>query len=108
MLEPIRAELDEFDFRTCHHGYRALFASVVLLAISDALEKSRCIAGEKSSYKRSALNWVNSPVMAPGSFRWYCAYLDLDADAVREAVNKKAGLPSDRQRAVDVLGGRAA
>lgn len=95
-MEPIHADLDEFDNRqSCRHGYRALFAGVLLVAINDALGLSRCAGDNKKTLKRRALNWINSPDVGPGSCRWYCDWLDIDASALRADINQRCGLPAD-------------
>jgi hypothetical protein len=65
-------------------GFRALFAAVVERAVRDCLKDGLVTDLEH----RQALNWINNPATGVGSLDWFCGWINIDADCVRERVNK--------------------
>lgn len=103
MIDMLTMEPTDFDECSRYTGFRALFCAVVLIAVNDALGLSRVCGENKITLKRRALNWINSPDEKPGSLRWYCIWIDVDADALRESVNERCGLPRDLSAASRAL-----
>lgn len=44
------------------------------------------------SLRQAAMQWLSSTARGLGSFRWACDHLDLNASAVRVALNKSEAL----------------
>ena len=69
-------------------GFRKLWAAVLEAAIQDL---RGCGSGGLSQRKRvrvavEASEWFRDPYCGPGSFRWVCAHLGLDAGQIRAAL----------------------
>lgn len=79
----------DFVLQTTHTGERALFADVVLMAIQDCLGISRADGSSNELLECRALAWINNPSMAAQSFEWYCSYLDIDPEIIRNLMNFK-------------------
>ncbi len=82
--EMIRIDGDGPQDCPTHTGFRALFAAVVDRAIRDCLRDGMVTDLEH----RQAWNWINNPSTAVGSLEWFCGWIDVDADCIRERVNK--------------------
>jgi len=75
-------------------GARRLLAAMLERAVKDALGPTEEGGGACSPAERDrALAWFAADERGPGTFRWLCALLDLDAPSVRGAVQH--GRPHD-------------
>lgn len=73
-----------------------LWADVLYLGICDAVVDSKLtddheeLIGERidthKGFTYSARDWLDSPDVGAGSFRWICGWLDLDETDVREFI----------------------
>jgi hypothetical protein len=73
-------------------GARRLLAAVLERAVDDAIGPrkpgaARCTPAEQ----RAVLDWFAAESMAPGTFRWICALLEIDAGSVRGAIDRARG-----------------
>jgi hypothetical protein len=83
-MELIRVDDDEAGPCPSLTGFRALFAAVVERAVRDCIRDGLVTDLEH----RQALNWINNPATGVGSLEWFCGWINIDADCVRERVNK--------------------
>lgn len=63
----------------------AIFASRVQTAKKTEAE----VAAEAILELKKTIGWVASPSRREGSFIWFCEEFDLDAGAVRRAINER-------------------
>lgn len=63
----------------------AIFASRVKLAKKTMEE----VAADAAEDYRKTLLWTKSPSQKEGSFLWFCDEFDLDAGAVRKAIQER-------------------
>ena len=82
-----RIQVDASDGQLHPDSCRALFAGVLVSAISDCLSCGRADGADKGLLQRKAHSWINSLSTRPCSFVWYCGWLDIDPDLVRTIVN---------------------
>ena len=73
-------------------GARRLLAAVLERAVDDAIGPrkpggARCTPAEQ----RAVLDWFAAESMAPGTFKWLCALLEIDAGSVRGVVDRARG-----------------
>jgi hypothetical protein len=70
-------------------GARRLLAAMLERAVKDALGPTEDGGGACSQAERDrALAWFAADESSPGTFRWLCALLDLDAASVRGAIRQ--------------------
>lgn len=62
--------------------YRALWASVLYLAIRDC---------NRRGFAKSAIHWIYAPHDEVGSLRWICDMLDLDYDELQKICMTREG-----------------
>jgi len=72
------------------YGARRLLAAVLDRALKDAFgpgenRGAACTIAERER----AIEWFNDDGRGPGTFRWVCALLELDAGAVRHSMNRR-------------------
>jgi hypothetical protein len=70
-------------------GARRLLAAMLERAVKDALGPTEDGGGACSQAERDrALVWFAADESGPGTFRWLCSLLDLDAASVRGAIRQ--------------------
>jgi hypothetical protein len=72
--------IQENEFKIPEAG---LWVAVIDQAVEDLSHPNLC---------QAAVQWFYSTARGPGSFRWACDHLDLNASAVRAALNKSKEL----------------
>lgn len=90
-------------------AYKALWASVLLIAIRDARRYMRRKAKKtKASKKRltdydgiDAVEWIGSNRKTPGSFIWVCSVLEHDPEWVRFSIERARMAPPKVMAALD-------
>ena len=84
-----------------------LWLRVLSVSLADALGCGSALPHglKRGKDQAQALEWIGSDYNTPGSFLWICHSLDLDPQAVRQALQRKVQSQShDRINLVRKLG----
>ncbi|MGH9340748.1 MAG: hypothetical protein ACRD1R_14425 [Acidobacteriota bacterium] len=83
---------------------RNLALGILLQAFRDLVTPRRAASNEWKVWRQDALEWFLSEDSYPGSFRWVCDVLQMDAVHLRQWIHRYRGSEnSDRRRMVQKL-----